>query len=302
MPRRYVTLDVFTSRPFGGNPLAVVLDAQGLDDAAMQQITREFNVSETVFVLPPKNPANRARIRIFTVAHEMPFAGHPTVGAAVLLALEDKLAKGTLRIEETIGTITCEVATQPADKGAGPRKGAAVFTAPRKGELESVDISRAACAEALSLDESDIGFDAHRPVVANAGVPFLFVPLANLTALARARPDEAAFIASLGGFGEALYLYTLDEEGDADFRARMFSPGLGTEEDPATGAAAAAFPWVLLDAENRVDGHHKVRIDQGFEMGRPSRIDLGFTVKGGQVQGATIGGGAVVVAEGVLHI
>lgn len=302
MPRRYVTLDVFTSRPFGGNPLAVVLDAQGLDDAAMQQITREFNVSETVFVLPPKNPANRARIRIFTVAHEMPFAGHPTVGTAVLLALEDKLAKGTLRIEEPIGTITCEVATQAVDKGATARKGAAVFTAPRKGELETVDISRAACAEALSLDESDIGFDAHRPVVANAGVPFLFVPLANLTALARARPDEVAFISSLGGFGEALYLYTLDEEGDADFRARMFSPGLGTEEDPATGAAAAAFPWVLLDAENRVDGHHKVRIDQGFEMGRPSRVDLGFTVKGGQVQGATIGGGAVVIAEGVLHI
>ncbi|MBP2150582.1 PhzF family phenazine biosynthesis protein [Xanthobacter flavus] len=301
MPRRYVTLDVFTTRPFGGNPLAVVLDAQGLDDAAMQQIAREFNVSETVFVLPPKNKANRARIRIFTVAHEMPFAGHPTVGAAVLLALEDKLASGTLRIEETIGTITCEVAAQGAT-AAGARKGSAVFTAPRKGEIEEVDISRAACAEALNLDEGDIGFDAHRPIVANAGVPFLFVPLADLTALARARPDEAAFIASLGGFGEALYLYTLDEEGDADFRARMFSPGLGTEEDPATGAAAAAFPWVLLDAENRVDGHHKVRIDQGFEMGRPSRVDLGFTVKGGQVTGATIGGGAVVIAEGVLHI
>ena len=298
MPRRYVTLDVFTTRPFGGNPLAVVLDAQGLDDAAMQQIAREFNVSETVFVLPPKNPANKARIRIFTVAHEMPFAGHPTVGAAVLLALEAKMDKGTFSIEEQIGAIKCDVATL----GPGSRKGSAVFTAPRKGELEEINLSRAACADALSLDPSDIGFDAHRPVVATAGVPFLFVPLANLTALARARPDEAAFIASLGGFGEALYLYTLDEEGDADFRARMFSPGLGTEEDPATGAAAAAFPTVLMDAENRVDGHHKVRIDQGFEMGRPSRLDLGFTVKGGQLVEATIGGGAVVIAEGVLHI
>lgn len=302
MPRRFVTLDVFTTRPFGGNPLAVVLDAQGLDDSAMQQIAREFNVSETVFVLPPRNPANRARIRIFTVAHEMPFAGHPTVGAAVLLALEDKLAKGTLKLEETIGTITCEVTTQPAEKGAPARKGAAVFTAPRKSVLEEVDISRSACADALNLDVSDIGFDAHRPVVASAGVPFLFIPLSGLTALARARPDEAAFIATLGAFGEALYLYTLDEEGDADFRARMFSPGLGTEEDPATGAAAAAFPSVLLDAENRVDGHHKVRIDQGFEMGRPSRLDLGFTVKGGQLVDASIGGNAVVIAEGVLHI
>lgn len=298
MPRRYVTLDVFTTRPFGGNPLAVVLDAQGLDDAAMQQIAREFNLSETVFVLPPKAPGHRARIRIFTVAHEMPFAGHPTVGTAVLLALEDKLAKGQFLIEETIGPIKCEVATQ----GPGTRKGSAVFTVPRRAELEEVNLSREACADALNLDPSDIGFDAHRPVVASAGVPFLFIPLSNLTALARARPDEAAFIAALGAFGEALYLYTLDEEGDADFRSRMFSPGLGTEEDPATGAAAAAFPAVILDAENHVDGHHKVRIDQGFEMGRPSRVDLGFTVKDGKLVEATIGGGAVVIAEGLLHL
>ncbi|MFG1396810.1 PhzF family phenazine biosynthesis protein [Roseixanthobacter pseudopolyaromaticivorans] len=298
MPRRYVTLDVFTSRPFGGNPLAVVLDAAGLDDAAMQQITREFNVSETVFVLPPKDPSHRARVRIFTTAHEMPFAGHPTVGAAVLLALEDKLAKGQMRLEEQIGTLICDVTSD----ASGARKGSATFIVPRRSTLEDVDISRKACADALNLSVSDIGFDAHRPVVASAGVPFLFVPLADLTALARARPDEAAFIRNLGSYGEALYLYTLDEEGDADFRARMFSPGLGTEEDPATGAAAAAFPAVLLDAEARVEGNHKVRIDQGFEMGRPSRINLGFTVKGGHVVEATIGGNAVVVAEGVLHL
>ncbi len=299
MPRRFVTLDVFTTRPFGGNPLAVVLDAQGLDDAAMQQITREFNLSETVFVLPPKNPAHRARLRIFTVAHELPFAGHPTVGAAVLLALEDKKTNATFLLEETVGPVTCQVTTQGAQ---GARKGSAVFTVPRRAELEAVDLSREACADALGLDPSDIGFDAHRPVVASAGVPFLFIPLSNLTALARARPDEAAFIATLGAFGEALYLYTLDEEGDADFRARMFSPGLGIQEDPATGAAAAAFPAVLMDAENRIDGHHKVRIDQGFEMGRPSRVDLGFTVKDDQLVDATIGGGAVVIAEGVLHL
>lgn len=298
MPRRYVTLDVFTSRPFGGNPLAVVLDAAGLDDAAMQQITREFNLSETVFVLPPRDPSHRARIRIFTTAHELPFAGHPTVGAAVLMALEGKAAKGTFLIEEQIGLVKCEVTS--AD-GAS-RRGTATFTVPRRAELEPVEISRRDCADALNLDISDIGFDAHRPVVASAGVPFLFVPLANLTALARARPDEAAFIRSLGSYGEALYLYTLDEEGDADFRTRMFSPGLGTEEDSATGAAAAAFPAVLMDAEARLEGHHRVRIDQGFEMGRPSRIDLGFRVVGGQVVETTIGGSAVVIAEGVLHL
>jgi len=294
-----VTLDVFTTRPFGGNPLAVVLDASGLDDAAMQQIAREFNLSETVFVLPARDKAHRARIRIFTVAHEMPFAGHPTVGAAVLLALEDKIDKGAMQIEEPVGVVSCTVTTQ----GPGSRRGTAVFTVPRRSALETTDISRKACAEALNLDPSDIGFDAHRPVVASAGVPFLFIPLANLTALARARPDEAASIAGIGAFGDALFLYTMDEEGDADYRARMFSPGLGTLEDPATGAAAAAFPAVLMDAETRVDGHHKVRIDQGLEMGRPSRIDLGFSVKDGRlVDGTTtIGGGAVLVAEGVLH-
>ncbi|WP_029004349.1 PhzF family phenazine biosynthesis protein [Azorhizobium doebereinerae] len=298
MPRRYVILDVFTERPLGGNPLAVVLDSQGLDEAAMHHITREFNLSETVFVLPPRDPANQARLRIFTTAHELPFAGHPTVGAAVALALEGKRDSGTLLIEETVGILRCEVSTQ----GAGSRKGAATFIVPRQSVLEEAEVSRRECADALSLSLEDIGFDAHRPVVASAGVPFLFVPLANLTALARARPDESAFIRSLGAFGEAMYLYTLDEEGDADFRARMFSPGIGSEEDPATGAAAAAFPAVLMDAEARVDAKHRVRIDQGFEMGRPSRINLGFTVKDGKVTQATIGGAAVVIAEGVLHV
>lgn len=298
MPRRYVVLDVFTERPLGGNPLAVVLEAQGLDDAAMQHITREFNLSETVFVLPPRDNTRRARLRIFTCAHELPFAGHPTVGAAVALALESRLSSGTMLLEETVGTLRCEVATQ----GQASRKGNATFIVPRQSVLEEAEVSRQQCADALSLSVADIGFDAHRPVVASAGVPFLFVPVANLTALARARMDEAAFIRSLGAFGEAMYLYTLDDEGDADFRARMFSPGLGIVEDPATGAAAAAFPAVLMDAEARVDAKHRVRIDQGFEMGRPSRINLGFTVKGGVVTEATIGGSAVVIAEGVLHV
>ncbi len=300
MPRRFVTLDVFTQRPFGGNQLAVVLDSAGLDDAAMQQIAREFNLSETVFVLPPKQAERRARLRIFTIAHEVPFAGHPTVGAAVLLAMEGKRESGRLVLEEQVGPVSCEV-TLFADN---PRRGHAVLTVPRRSTLGTLDISREACAQALNLDPEDIGFDAHRPVVAAAGLSFLYVPVANLTALARARPDEAASLAALGAFGETVYVYTLDEEGDADYRARMFSPGLGVLEDSATGSAAAALPAVLLDAENRVDGHHRVRIDQGFEMGRPSRIDLGFTVRNGVlVDGTvTVGGSAIIVAEGVLHI
>lgn len=298
MPRRFVILDVFTSRPFGGNPLAVVLDAAGLDEAGMQQIALEFNYSETVFVLPPRKAGSRAAMRIFGPSHELPFAGHPTIGTAVLLALEDKAPKAAFVLEQQIGGVKCEVTT----KGAGSRQGAAVFTVPRRGELEEVELSRQACADALSLDLEDIGFDGHRPLVASAGVPFVFVPVASLTALARARPDEAAQLSGLGGFGDALYIYALDDEGDADYRSRMFAPGLGVSEDPATGAAVAAFPNVLLDAESRVDGHHKVRIDQGFEMGRPSRLNLEFTIKDASVTEASVGGSAVVVAEGVLHI
>ncbi|WP_332119832.1 PhzF family phenazine biosynthesis protein [Azorhizobium caulinodans] len=297
MSRRYLILDVFTDRALGGNPLAVVLNSDGLDEAAMQHITREFNLSETVFILPPKDPANRARIRIFTTAHELPFAGHPTVGASIALALEGGSA-GAMALEEAIGIVKCEVATD----GTGSRRGTSTFVVPRASALEETEVSKRECADALSLEVADIGFDAHRPVVASAGVPFLFVPVANLTALARARPDESAFIRNLGAYGEAMYLYTLDDEGDADFRSRMFSPGIGSLEDPATGAAAAAFPSVLMDAEARVDGHHRVRIDQGVEMGRPSRINLAFTVKGGAVAQATIGGSAIVIAEGTLHV
>lgn len=300
MPRRFVTLDVFTQRPFGGNPLAVVLDAEGLDEAAMQQIAREFNLSETVFVFPPRQAERRARLRIYTIAHEMPFAGHPTVGTAILLAMEAQRKGGKMVLEEMIGPVSCEVSLQEDQ----PRRGHAVFSVPRRCELGMVDISREACAQALNLQPEDIGFDAHRPVVATAGLSFLYVPVANLTALARARPDEAASLATLGAYGETVYVYTLDEEGDADYRARMFSPGLGILEDPATGSAAAAFPALLLDAETRVDGHHKVRIDQGVEMGRPSRMELGFSVRDGAlVEGSvTVGGHAVIITEGVLHI
>lgn len=294
MQHRYVMLDVFTTRPFGGNPLAVVLDAENLGDAAMQQIAREFNLSETVFVLPPKDPTRRARLRIFSPVHELPFAGHPTVGAAIVLALADRLSKGRIVIEENVGPVVCDVST-------GTRGGRATFVVPRASTLEVAEVSRRDCADALHLSASDIGFDAHRPVVASAGVPFLFVPVVNLTALARARPDEAAFIRALGGSGEALYVYACDDEGDADYRARMFAPGLGIAEDPATGAAAAAFPSVLLDGEARVDGAHRVRIDQGVEMGRHSCIHLGFTVREGAIIEASIGGDAVVVAEGVLY-
>src|SRR5262249_34316800 len=158
-------------------------------------------------------------------------------------------------LEEQVGVVKCDVSTE----GPAARKGTATFIVPRPAELEEANISRRDCADALNLSSGDIGFDAHRPVVASAGVPFLFVPVADLASLARDGPDAAAYVRALGSYGEALSLSAAAEEGDADYPARMFSPGLGTEEDAATGADAAAFPAVLMDAEARVDGHHKVR-------------------------------------------
>ncbi|MCC2109686.1 MAG: PhzF family phenazine biosynthesis protein, partial [Hyphomicrobiales bacterium] len=187
MARRFFTLDVFAKTPLEGNPLGVVVDAEGLNDAQMQRIAREFNLSETVFVLPARNPVNTARIRIFTPAMELPFAGHPTVGSAVLLASlrAPELAGArdlTVVLEEEVGDVNCTVRLE--------KRGAsfAYFDLPRLPEKIGAADARA-IADALALDEKDIGFDGHTPVVWSAGTPFCFVPVSGLDAIARARPD-----------------------------------------------------------------------------------------------------------------
>ena len=191
--RRFVTLDVFTRQPLAGNPLAVVLDAEGLDDARMQAIAREFNLSETVFVLPPDSDRQRARLRIFTPARELPFAGHPTVGAAVLLALEGGVTgAAAFGLEETVGTVPCVVDVE------GEGAGYARFRVPRLPEIWGDGRADAEAAWALGLDPQDIGFDRHRPSRHSAGVPFDFVPVRSLDAIARARPNAEAFAQVFG--------------------------------------------------------------------------------------------------------
>ena len=299
MRRTYYTLDVFTDVALAGNPLAVVLDCDGLDAARMQAIAREFALPETVFVLAPRNPVNTARLRIFTPGRELPFAGHPTVGAAILLAhlrAPDLLRSEDLRVvvEETIGEIVCV---------ARHRKGqalAAYFTLPRLPQPEGAAPTAEALAEGLGLDLAEIGAGDHRPSCYSAGTPFVFAPLASRAALARARPD-------LRRWGEdgapALYLYALPEDGeDAPWPARMFAAGWGIGEDPATGAAAAAFAGVLMEFERPGDGAHMVVIEQGVEMGRPSTISLGMEVEDGALRAATIGGAAVIVAQGTAEL
>jgi len=299
MSRHFYTLDVFTAQPLAGNPLAVVLDAQGLDDAAMQAIAREFNLSETVFVGEPRNPVNTAAVRIFTPARELPFAGHPTVGTAVLLAhlrARDLLASQDLRIvlEETIGEVVCV---------ARHRRGeamAAYFTLPRLPAPAGEAPSAEALADGLGLDAADIGFGAHVPSVWGVGAPHICIPVASLDAMARADPFKRRW--GEGG-GPSAYLYCPQAvQAGSHYHTRMFAGGWGLAEDPATGSAAAAFAGVVMAFDKPGDGENMLVIEQGFEMGRPSLISLGLEVEAGALRSATIGGSAVIVSEGTLRL
>ncbi|WP_375410926.1 PhzF family phenazine biosynthesis protein [uncultured Methylobacterium sp.] len=304
MARRFVTLDVFTETPFAGNPLAVVLDADGLDVGAMQRIAAEFNLSETVFVLPPDETRRKARLRIFTPTRELPFAGHPVIGAAVLLALRDGragLADATaFGLEVEIGVIPCVVET------AGGR-GRARFTLPLLPAYLEEDPETEAVAAALGLAPSEIGFGLHAPSRHSVGPAFTFVPLASIAALDRARLDPAGF-AALGetsalGQPSALYLYAVDPDGIGHrYQARMFAPHLGVAEDPATGSAAAAFAGVMMQFEPLGDGTHEVAIRQGIAMGRPSEIGVQLVIASGALHTVEISGAAVLMSEGTLLV
>ncbi|WP_230531037.1 PhzF family phenazine biosynthesis protein [Microvirga roseola] len=299
MPRRFVTLDVFTAKSFAGNPLAVVLDAEGLDTEAMQAIAKEFNLSETVFVLPASDPHQRADIRIFTPGRELPFAGHPTVGTAVLLALLDQDgAPGAVAfgLREQVGVVPCVVEVRDGTAGT------ARFRLPRFPFTWGEGKESADCAWALGLDPTEIGFDRHIPSRHSAGVAYDLVPVASLEALAKAKPQGEAFDRTFGDSEHpAAYVYTRipDAEG-LSFRARMFGPGMGIAEDPATGSAAAAFAGALMQCEPMGDGDHDVTIEQGVEMGRPSEIILQISIQNGAIVSAEIGGGAVMMSRGEL--
>ena len=300
MSRRFFTLDVFTHRVLAGNPLAVVLGSEGLDDAAMQSIAREFNLSETVFVFPPSDPSHRAALRIFTPARELPFAGHPTVGTAVLLATLDGLGEGESRfvLEKKVGLVPCII---------GHRSGRAVearFELPRLPQRIEPAAAHSDLARALGVEVADIGFDGHEPAVFSAGVGFTLVPLKSPDAVAKARIVSAVWDAAIRPTDHAnAFVYCRETvEAGNHFHARMFAPDLGVGEDPATGRAVAAFAGAVAEFEGLSDGTHAFGIEQGYEMGRPSQISLAMDISGGALVAARIGGGAVVVSEGVLHL
>lgn len=296
MAYRFFTLDVFTDRKLAGNPLAVVLDADALADDAMQQIAREFNLSETVFVLKPAAGGNRARVRIFTPATELHFAGHPTIGAAVLLArLDGGTGERELVLEEGVGPVRCMVET-------GDAGGRARFDLPREPEQigEIPDLALVAAALGLTLD--DLGEDG--PGNWSGGNAFCFVPVRGLDAVARSRPDPSQWDLAFGPDDPpGVFVFCRDTEDPSHhYHARMFAPRLGVPEDPATGSAAAAFAGLVARFGGLADGEHEVLVEQGYEMGRPSLIRLLLTLRGGQLVAGAIGGDAVVVTEGALLV
>jgi trans-2,3-dihydro-3-hydroxyanthranilate isomerase len=287
----FVTLDVFTDRKFGGNPLAVFTDARGLNDAQMQSLAAEFNLSETTFVLPPEDPAHAAKVRIFTPKGEMPFAGHPTVGTGYVLATQGLDRDGRLTLEVPAGLVEVQITRN----GDGAPVGG-VITAPRPlalGETLPVE-TMAACG---GLSPSDVIVTAHAPVEAGVGVNFFFAEVSG-EALTRAAPDLAAFrqvAKARPDLERRLSLHFYAREADR-VRTRMFAPLDGIVEDPATGSANATLAALLLSLDADAERQDFI-ITQGEEMGRPSLLNASAWRTADGVR-ATIGGGCVPMLRG----
>ncbi|GAA4559862.1 PhzF family phenazine biosynthesis protein [Pseudonocardia xishanensis] len=280
MGLHFDVVDVFTGRAYAGNPLAVVRsEEQELSTEAMQRIAGEFHLSETVFTLPPTTPEADYRVRIFTPAVELPFAGHPSVGAAWVLARDGMIKHGDVVQECGAGLLPVFVDADGA-RVAGGR--------PEVGD----DLEAPLLADAAGLTVDDVD-GAAAPGIAAAGVPFAFL-LVRPDAVARAAPD-AASIGALGLTG----LVVVSVEGAAA-HLRMFGAGVGVDEDPATGSAAVALGVFLADRGLLDDGESTVTITQGVEMGRPSLLELTVQVEAGVVRGTTVRGGVVAVSRGEL--
>lgn len=286
----FETVDVFTEKRFGGNQLAVFTDARGLSDAEMQSLAAEMNYSETTFVLPPDNPANTARVRIFTRTNEMPFAGHPNVGTAFVLARHGRDSDGLLRFEEIAGLVEVRVASD-----AGGEISGATINAPQP-FTTGVELPAEVIAACTGLAPADIVVSHHQPVRASVGVFFVLAEV-RLEALGRATPDLSQFRAVLDatpGLEGRFSLFIYARDGDA-LRARMFAPIGGTWEDPATGSASATTAALLLSLG--ATDSASFNLTQGVEMGRPSQLAL-KAWRGPDGIRASVGGSCVPVLRG----
>lgn len=273
--------DVFTDTRFTGNPLAIVETDGELSTAQMQTLAREFNLSETIFLMPPADPAHTARARIFFPTAEIPFAGHPTVGAALYRAARDGISD--VMLEEEAGLVPVTI-----------RDGRAQFTAPVTPSPQGGPVPVALCAEALGLSDAAIG--PHAPQVHAGGPAFLYIPVPDRDTLRRARPMEPAWTALMDHCGvDSAFLY------DPAFNARMFSPTAGIPEDPATGSASAILASQLLENSALPEGTTQIALRQGEDMGRPSKIEFEADVSGGKITAVRIAGRAVPVSRGRIR-
>jgi trans-2,3-dihydro-3-hydroxyanthranilate isomerase len=306
MSYAFHTADVFTDSLHGGNPLAVLPDARGLSDRQMQAITREFNYSETVFVFPPEDSRNTRRVRIFTPGEELPFAGHPTVGCAFVLATIGEIPltgdESHIVLEEGVGPVPVLIRCKDG------KPFFAQLTAAKLPEINDPPPRPEVLCEILSLEPSHIvADDMIEPEAVSTGVPYLFIPLKKPEMLSWVKVDIAKWEQSLGNYwAPEMFVFSTDDwsnifEG-GHIRARMFAPGLGIGEDPATGSACAALAGFLgLRSETR-NGTLRWSVDQGVEMGRPSRLELEVDLERGQLKAIRVGGSSVLVSSGTLQI
>jgi len=301
MKLNFVTVDVFTGTQFAGNPLAVILNAQGLSGAQMQAVAAEFNLAETTFVLPPKDPARTAEVRIFTPRYEMPFAGHPNVGTAFALAQAGTSygrAVGSDRVvfEEKAGLVPISLL-----------KDGAVVTGARLASPQlltiGAEVSTELIASACSLSVNDLETRNHPPLIASCGVPFILAELKDRTRLAAATARSDVFMREVAQQpATSILIYTQVKESDIDIRARMFAPHHGIPEDPATGSANVALVGLLAKLRTEPDSRISKAIAQGVEMGRPSLLQAEAEKKGGVVTATYIGGRCVPVMSGTIDL
>lgn len=297
----FTTVDVFTDRKFGGNPLAVVTDARGLSGEQMQAIAAEFNLAETTFVLPPKDPSHTAHVRIFTPKAEMPFAGHPNIGTAFVLAkaatcLGREVAGDRLAFEEKAGLVTLDIVRDDGEVIATRLAAPQVLSL---GDEVPLDI----VAEACSLAPDQVETRAHRPVIASCGVGFVMTELKSRAALAAAQARTEIFRRHLPmERAVGIHLYVRAKEGDLDLQSRMFAPLYGVPEDPATGSANVALIGLLAHLAPQADLAVTRAIGQGFDMGRPSILQACAEKKAGKVTATYIGGRSVEMMSGTVEI
>jgi trans-2,3-dihydro-3-hydroxyanthranilate isomerase len=301
MRLQFETVDVFTSDQFSGNPLAVVLNAEGLSTQQMQTIAAEFNLAETTFVLPPKHSAHTAEVRIFTPRHEMPFAGHPNVGTAFVLGRAGvsygrAITGGSVIFEEKAGLVPIELLMDGATI-----VGARLASPQALAVGREIPAGLVASAASLSIDDIETG--NHRPCIASCGAAFILAELKTRAALAAASPRTEVYHQEIAKFpATSILFYTQVDEADIDIRARMFAPRHGIYEDPATGSANVALIGLLAKLRSEPDLQLAKTILQGFEMGRPSLLHARAEKRGGVVTATTIGGRCVPVMSGSIDL